>query len=412
MLDQFLDDLQAWWDARIADVEWILRDAINQTNNNSQKIWDKIQTESAANSDVITTEMLNVWTMQDDHMTATDDILSTTSATCDQIESDVQLLPTMDGLTNYLSAENLQIVSSIYGVTNAVDRVDSSIGRMTDAVNQISSKVEEYNGYVLKAIASAQAAAEAAQQAANDAMARAAEAKAEAAQKQESYSSDKDKDKDKEQDNSSNFNIYNGFGQLVGTADSAVHASQQANAIKNSYNSGFNGMPSDVIEKMKKMSITKAAKGSFIGKDADNPLDAIARSLGEDHMVAAKEGERILTEEQNRNFEKMVNNGFMPVDPTTLSNFTKLIDASANYGADKIMDGLSNIAQANTPVANSTAATSTAVDVGGVNINLPNVTDKEQFVSWLKNDSQIEKIVQSMSLGKIAGGNSFAKKKY
>lgn len=49
---------------------------------------------------------------------------------------------------------------------------------------------------------------------------------------------------------------------------------------------------------------------------------------------------------------------------------------------------------------------------GGISINLPNVTNKAEFVEWLKTDGQIEKIVQSMTLGKLQGKNSYDKMKY
>ena len=79
----------------------------------------------------------------------------------------------------------------------------------------------------------------------------------------------------------------------------------------------YNGMPSDVRKrkaeeakkKVEARSITSkvvaAAKGGVIGKD-DDFLSSIAKSVGEDTMVAAKEGERILTPLQNENFEKLI----------------------------------------------------------------------------------------------------------
>ena len=57
------------------------------------------------------------------------------------------------------------------------------------------------------------------------------------------------------------------------------------------------------------------------------------------------------------------------------------------------------------------AGNSTEIN-GGISINLPNVTNKAEFVEWLKTDGQIEKIVQSMTLGKLQGRNSYDKMKY
>lgn len=61
-----------------------------------------------------------------------------------------------------------------------------------------------------------------------------------------------------------------------------------------------------IVDQIEKRKITKHAKGGVIGKD-DDFLSSIAKSVGEDTMVAAKEGERILTPLQNENFEKLIN---------------------------------------------------------------------------------------------------------
>lgn len=52
--------------------------------------------------------------------------------------------------------------------------------------------------------------------------------------------------------------------------------------------------------------LLKYAKGGVVGK-YKHPLDAIANAVGEDHLIAAKEGERVLTRKQNENLEKLVN---------------------------------------------------------------------------------------------------------
>lgn len=408
-LDTFLSDLEDWWDNRLQNIEDILANAVEQTNLNSQKIWDKIQAESSANSDIITKEMQNVWTMTDNHMSATDDILNSTSDTCNQIESDIQLLPTQDGLENYLSGQNLMIVSSIYGVENAVNRVDSSIGAMTNAVNQIASKVTEYNASVLRAIASASAAAEAAQQAANAA----AQAKSSGSSGSSGSNSggtiNSTSNLDKGSQSSNGFMVINGLGQVVATAPTAAQASQQANVYKNNLKN-TNGMPSDVLEQLKKISIVKYAKGGIVGKD-DNPFDYIAQSLGEDHMVAAKEGERVLTEQQNKNFEKLVNN-LTILSPEALERFNSVSQALAK-GRSYNMSNINPVASVGLPnTENNTTYGNINTDVGGITLNLPNVTNKDEFIGWLKNDSQIENIIQSMTVSRMLGKNSYAKMKY
>ena len=412
-LDTFLSDLEDWWDNRLQNIEDILANAVEQTNLNSQKIWDKIQAESSANSDIITKEMQNVWTMTDNHMSATDDILNSTSDTCNQIESDIQLLPTQDGLENYLSGQNLMIVSSIYGVENAVNRVDSSIGAMTNAVNQIASKVTEYNASVLKAIASASAAAEAAQQAANAAMARAAETKTEANQKQVSTSTVLDlPTKDTPVQLKPSYVIVDNNGKIYGGRYSSQ---SEANKALDSFASEYARQKGSwtAYEQFKnKHHITTQyyAKGGIVGKD-DNPFDYIAQSLGEDHMVAAKEGERVLTEQQNKNFEKLVNN-LTTLSPEALERFNSVSQALAK-GRSYNISNINPVTSVDLPnTENNTTYGNINTDVGGITLNLPNVTNKDEFIGWLKNDSQVENIIQSMTVSRMLGKNSYAKMKY
>ena len=48
------------------------------------------------------------------------------------------------------------------------------------------------------------------------------------------------------------------------------------------------------------------AKGGIVKKDKDDPLNPIAESMGEDRMVAVKEGEGVFTKEQTGLLKKMV----------------------------------------------------------------------------------------------------------
>jgi len=150
--------------------------------------------------------------------------------------------------------------------------------------------------------------------------------------------------------------------------------------------------------------VRRYKKGGLIGDD-DSFLDAIAKFLGEDHMVAAREGERILTEDQNKNFEKMVNANFTPLESSLRDKYSML---SGTNGIDMA----SIMANMPTPKIGDVNNVGNTTTVGDIHITLPNVTNKEEFISWLKNDGQIEKIVQSMTVGRMMGGNSYAKMKY
>lgn len=100
--------------------------------------------------------------------------------------------------------------------------------------------------------------------------------------------------------------VYN--GKKYPTDYAAIQAKQQDyNAVKKN-----TSIPTEAKEaqlkaiKNRKITTIVAAKGGVIGKD-DDFLSSIAESVGEDTMVAVKEGERILTPIQNKNFEKLIN---------------------------------------------------------------------------------------------------------
>ena len=75
------------------------------------------------------------------------------------------------------------------------------------------------------------------------------------------------------------------------------------------------------------------AKGGIVKKDKDDPLNPIAESLGEDRMVAVKEGEGVFTKEQTELLKKMVteNGGEIREDGRLYA--TKRIDKSTGNGA-------------------------------------------------------------------------------
>lgn len=99
------------------------------------------------------------------------------------------------------------------------------------------------------------------------------------------------------------------------------------------------------------------AKGGIVGNDK-SPLDSIAHSLNEDHMVAVKTGERILTPIQNSNFEKLIN---------VSADFVKLMKPFENIM--KTPDFTKYVKNGNTK--NDV--------VMNVTVNCPNVTNESGF---------------------------------
>lgn len=71
---------------------------------------------------------------------------------------------------------------------------------------------------------------------------------------------------------------------------------------------GNNAYTQDALEyyiNKEKNSIVKYAKGGVI-KKSDNIFSPIAESIGEDTMIAVRDGERVLTPIQNKHFEKLI----------------------------------------------------------------------------------------------------------
>ena len=71
---------------------------------------------------------------------------------------------------------------------------------------------------------------------------------------------------------------------------------------------GNNAYTQDALEyyiNKEKNSIVKCAKGGVI-KKSDNIFSPIAESIGEDTMIAVRDGERVLTPIQNKHFEKLI----------------------------------------------------------------------------------------------------------
>lgn len=104
------------------------------------------------------------------------------------------------------------------------------------------------------------------------------------------------------------------------------------------------------------VSVHKFAKGGMVGS---SNLDYLAKSVGEDHIVAAKEGERILTPLQNANFEKLVN---------ISDAFIKLFNPMENM--IKAMPDYTKM------IKNSNTNNEVKMEV---NINCPNVTNESGF---------------------------------
>lgn len=126
--------------------------------------------------------------------------------------------------------------------------------------------------------------------------------------------------------------------------------------------------------------VEKFAKGGVVGESNDPIIKKLAQSMGEDTLVAAKVGERILTPEQSKHFEELV-------DAKTGATYTpvNIIKKLGRVDMERAMQNMRS-AQSNlysNLVANNNAVNSSAIPnyVKEVNVDqhitltLPNVTN-------------------------------------
>lgn len=385
----------------------MFEEAVAATNLNGKLIDDTLHEEAASVNYRMTDEFANIWDQyaaEDGIAAGTLNILTLTNEVTTDIRAKMEDLPTAARLEEFFNSDDLRLLQELTSVKNNTENMIGAINETTSAINQISSNIVEYSGLImnkLDGVADAVNNLDLSVDVNVDASTGSYDVSGGGGGGNGNPSTT---DKDDSKSNAINgFKIYNGLGELVATADSAVHASQKANAyvakIDQQYKNAMNhGMPTNELDKKKRMSIVPYKRGGLIGKDSSF-FDLFANLLGEDHMVAAKEGERILTEEQNKAFEKMVN-----------TNFTPLNDEERNkYTIDKMIEGMTHI---QTPNVGNVSNIGNTTTVGDINITLPNVTNKEEFVQWLRTDGQVEKIIQSLTIGRMMGGNSFAKMKY
>ena len=131
--------------------------------------------------------------------------------------------------------------------------------------------------------------------------------------------------------------------------------------------------------------VITAAKGTLI--PANEGLNGIANALGEDVMVAAKKGERVLTVQQNKNFEELVR-----LTPDLISASTEFVkyarlfdslDSSTNNVADSIASALKDVVST-ASVRNVTNNNVVTLSIGDIHVD--GVQDVSGFATAIKNN--------------------------
>lgn len=417
LADDFYTALEEYLDGKYQETGVLFEEAIANINENGKLIDDTLHEEAAAVNYRMTDEFANIWDQyaaEDGIAAGTLNILTLTNEVTTDIRAKMEELSTEARLEEFFNSDDLRLLQELTSVKYNTAGMIDAINSTNSALDQIKSNIVEYSGvlgnkidYAGSKVASAIGSLEFSSGTGSY------DAPSGGGSSGGSGGGSKDIGN---KTTSNKFRVIKN-GQVVQSGiDSDVHASQIANTLRSELQQKLNnlkkgtggsaGMPdsirqaqiAEIQKEINSIRIEKYRRGGLIGTNT-NFLDSIAQLFGEDHMVAAKEGERILTEEQNKAFEKMVN-----------TNFTPLNDEERNkYTIDKMIEGMTHI---QTPNVGNVSNIGNTTTVGDINITLPNVTNKEEFVQWLRTDGQIEKIVQSMTIGRMAGGNSFAKMKY
>lgn len=401
ILNDFYEELEEYLEDKYKETEVLFEEAVANINANGKLIDETLHEEANAVNYRMTDEFANIWdqySSEDGIAAGTLNILTLTNEVTADIRAKMEELPTEAKLEEFFNSDDLRILQELTSVKYNTSGMISAIDSTNAALDQIKSNIVEFSGMLGQKIDYAggqvTSAINSLEFSSGNTSYNAPSGNGSGGSKN-STDTGKKESSEKTSDTGRNYFITydwthyeNGYGLVTEKKriDDKTLSEAQAEE-KRLKNAGY-----------KNVILHHYKKGGLITDD-DNFLDSIAKLLGEDHMVAAKEGERILTEEQNKSFEKMVN-----------ANFTPLNDDERNkFSIDKMIEGISHVSTPNVGNVNNVGNTTT---VGDVNITLPNVTNKEEFVQWLKTDGQIERIIQSMSIGRLAGGNSFAKLKY
>lgn len=444
LLDGFLQDLENWIEEKLSELEDILQQAIEATNLNGESINNTLHEHAAEVGYTFTDEFESIWGRFEEGNSFTNDILQFTSDTTAAISDYMNNLATEAGLEEFFSGEDLNFLNSMASIDSNISATNEAIERSAEAISQITSNVvNDLDNDMMNAARDIVGAI-------NNAGSQVASSVGSAYNAMQSELSN-----GRNSGNDGSGNLGNG-GNIGGLGIDPVSGQKKMYVIvdengkiyggkyqsQNQAQKALESMAADYARKkgswtaydqfLKKYHITTQyyKKGGVIG-DGDNFLDIIAKALGEDHMVAAKEGERILTPKQNEAFEKMVNANFGENNTIydTLKNvkFTPLnedeqlkysmldnvveINENIKYMCDELWESSNKIKPLSNNVSNRNAEL-TSYDIGDINISLPNVTNHEDFINWAKTDGTFEKIVQSMSIGRMMGGNKYNKLKY
>lgn len=387
ILDTLYDNTQEWINTRLDDIDSLFQEAIATTNANSDRITAEIQTDTSSVGALVSDEMHIIW---EDGGAGHNVVQGTTDAvnalyghatttaqtTFDNIKINTLSLATVfssvtnsdiaNSLTNIgnatayantIAAKTSEISGSLNGtIANKIDDVKTAIGEIKTAISEMgvlistsfSNAVGNLSNSYVQSYPSVSTNTQTETETSNGSGGTSTKTKTE-----------------------TNTNLKP--GKTGGTIKKPGKTMTS--------NSGATTHPMYNIA-------TRYAKGGNVSSKTKSPFDALAQSIGEDTMVAVKEGERILTPVQNEAFEALV------------ENLTKF-DTSQLYQIPTIPKFNSML--------NNVGSTKNDIHMEVV---LPSVKNYDDFVNQMQKDKRFEKIIQGMTVDVMSGKSNYSKMKW
>lgn len=343
MLDDLYSEYETMLNSRLDDIDALVQDVINQSNANSVEIQGTI-------IDVANQVGYNI---SSDLQT----ILDTNNGMYDMVafynENFTGLLTTTNMSINGVTDRINTMIS--YSDSNAVNIINS----INTAANNIVTASLQAASVYSSTIASLQSQLTLATIAANN--------------------------------NSSNHSGGSSGSSRSGGSSSSLKPGKTGGTIKKPHRTMTSNSGGSLLNHGWNIA-TRYANGGNVSVRTKSPFDDLAQSMGEDTMVAVKEGERILTPVQNEMWEQWT------------SSLPKLMDLSDSI---KIPDFSKNVAQ---------NATQSNINIGIDNIQMNGVNDPEKFTKQLvesvQQNGKVQSVLKDLTSNALLGKNSLRINKY
>ena len=387
MLDNLYDEYEQLFNTRLDDMDAIVQDVIDQVNANSVDIQDTVTSVANQVGYSITSDLQT--------------ILDTNNGTHDMIamygENFTGILTTTNTSINNVSDRiNAMISASDANALSIIQKIDSAANAIVTASLQAAAAYSSSIASMSAAFASAQASYSGGSSSGGSGGA--------------SYGGGSTTTTASKATSKYTVKLSNGSTIYTSTSEDAVLKYISANGYAiTSVTSTSNGATYYVTKKItgsyitaysKGGNITTASNGTKITRKSSSLLDAIARSVGEDVMIAAKDGERVLTPAQNSMWETWTN------------ELPNLVELSNNLSTKQFFTP--SIPTLNVPSVSNRQ--SGGVEVKIDNIEMHEVNDPvkftEQLVSDIQSNKKVQNILLDLNSNAMLGKNSLGIKKY